>query len=539
MRYTSCVLAALAVTTQAAKDSRTFAVLRFYGDGPLMEGRVDPIVSPGETSAHVHTIMGGSNMGVSATGESMMESNCSNALVVGDDSGYWVPKLYFHDKDAGTLEPVDLFYMNVYYFFEPTDDEVKAFPVGLQIVSGDVSLRTCPDFGGILQTDGANASYIQPTQWTCPRSAYDPPSRPSAAESDGTKAGIQDPNNAQAGQGFPFAECDGYASPLRQDLHMPSCYDPSKDLTDHENNMVFPSVDAATGKQNCPEGFTHVPHLFFETYWNTPLFKDRWTPGADYQPFVLANGDLTGCSAHGDFLAAWDTDVLQHIIDTCDAGDIGMDTCAGITVRDKTSTCNVASPIKEDIAGNMTALPGNNPLAGWGVGDANSGAAGSSSSSSKAAGSASVAGSSSASHTVAAVSSASSAAAAAAASSSSTSSVALSSGDGSGDYDNEAEVVNVSSPAATITSAADAAAATAAASATSSVTTLDSGEVSTVWDTIWVTVTSTVYDEAETEAASAWKDRRAEGRGLGHGHGHGHAHEHMLRHRSPHGRVRR
>lgn len=509
MKYSSSILAALAVTVQAAQDSRTFAVLRFYGDGPLMEGRIDPIISPGETSAHVHTIMGGSNMGISATGESLMDSNCSNALVVGDDSGYWVPKLYFHDQDAGTLEPVDLFYMNVYYFFEPTDDEIKAFPVGLQIVSGDVSLRTCPNFGGVLQTDGANASYIQPTQWTCPRSTYDPPSRPSASESDGSKAGIQDPNNAQAGQGFPFAECDGYASPLRQDLHMPSCYDPSKDLTDYENNMVFPSADAATGKQNCPEGFTHVPHLFFETYWNTPLFKDRWTPGGDSQPFVLANGDLTGCSAHGDFMAAWDTDVLQHIIDTCDAGDIGMDTCAGITVRDKTTTCNAASPGNEDMATNMTALPGNNPLAGWGMGEVNSGVSGSSSS--RASGSSSVARGSSSSRTAAA--------------SSAASSVAVATGDGSGDYDNEAVVV--SSPAAAITSAAQNLA------ASSGMTTLVNGEVSTVWDTIWVTVTQTVYDEAETEAASAWKDRRAEGIG------HGHAHEHMLRHRSPHGRLRR
>lgn len=520
MKYSSSVLAALAVTVQAAKDSRTFAVLRFYGDGPLMEGRVDPIISPGETSSHVHTIMGGSNMGISATGQSMMQSNCSNALVEGDNSGYWVPKLYFHDKDAGTLEPVDMFYMNVYYFFEPTDDDIKAFPVGLQIVSGDVDLRTCPDFGGELQTDGANASFIQPTQWTCPRSTYSPPSRPSASQSDGSKAGIQDPNNAQAGQGFPFVECDGYASPLRQDLHMPSCYDPSKDLTDFENNMAFPAADAATGKQNCPDGFVHVPHLFFEMYWNTPLFKDRWTPSQGYQPFVLANGDLTGCSAHGDFLAAWDTDVLQHVIDTCDAGDTGMDTCSGITVRDKTSTCNVDSPIREDIVGNMTALPGNNPLAGWGVGGDT--AVSSNSSSSSTSGSSAAGSAGSAGRTGAASS------ASASAVSSSSSSVAVADGDGSDDVDNQVDVV--SSPAATITTASQELAVTA------SVTTLDGGEVSTVWDTVWVTVTQTVYDGAgETEAASAWRGKRAERRG----HGHGHAREHVMRHRSPHGRVRR
>ncbi|ROW14311.1 hypothetical protein VPNG_03962 [Cytospora leucostoma] len=543
MRYSPSILTALAATAHAARDARTFAVLRFYGDGPLMEGRVDPIVSPGETATHVHTIMGGSAMGVSATGESMLASNCSNALVEGDNSGYWVPKLYFHDRDAGTLEPVDLFYMNVYYFFEPTDDDVAAFPAGLQIVSGDASLRTCPDFGGVLRTDGANGTTgTQPTQWTCPRSSYSPPSRPPASESDGSRAGIQDPSNAQAGQGFPFAECDGYASPLRQDLHLPSCYDQSKGLDDYAGgNMVFPTADYPTGKQNCPAGFLHVPHLFFETYWNTPLFRGRWAPGEGYQPFVLANGDLTGCSAHGDFLAAWDTEVLQGIIDTCDAGDVGMDTCPGVTVRDKAGTCNVASPIKEDIVGNLTALPGDNPLVGWGLeyssstgGGSGSGSVSSSASSPAASGYSTVS-SASAGGTVAVsphsshhhTSSPSSASAAA---STYPAAVALADSDGSGDDSNQADVVSPSP--------ADISTPTSAVAqdplTTASVTTLPNGDVSTVWDTIFytVTITATVY---ETEAPSARKERGIAEDGRGHGHGH----EHLLRHRSPHGRLRR
>lgn len=139
--------------------------------------------------------------------------------------------------------------------------------------------------------------------------------------------------------------------------------------------MVFPTVNYATGKQNCPTGFTHVPHLFFEAYWNTQVFADRWTPNQGYQPFVLSNGDLSGCSAHGDFMAAWDTTVLQNIIDTCNAGDIGMDTCPGVTVRDKSTSCNVASPIKENILLNLESLPGNNPLVGWGTSYGSSGAA--------------------------------------------------------------------------------------------------------------------------------------------------------------------
>lgn len=537
MRYSASVLAALAVTVQAAKDSRTFAVLRFYGDGPLLQDRVDPIVSPGQASAHMHTLMGGSNIGISATGETMMESNCSNALIVGDFSGYWVPSLYFHDKAAGTVEPVDMFYMNVYYFFEPTDDEIKAFPVGLQMVAGDASLRTCPDFGGELQLDGSSA--VQPVQFTCPRSDYNVPGWPSASESDGSKAGIQDPNNQGAGQGFPFAECDGYASPLRQDVHLPSCYDPSKGLTDFKNNMVYPTTNKATGKQNCPEGFIHTPHLFYEMYWNTPLFKDRWTPGQGYQPFVLANGDLTGCSSHADFLAAWEPDVLQHIIDTCNAGDDGMEKCGGVTVRDRTTTCDAAVPAQNNIASTSNALPGNNPLAGWGVGSSASvPSTGSGSGSGSATGTGTGSDTGSDTGSSGGSDSAASSAEQPVASSSSSSPIVLATGN-TGNEEVAATPKENSPPAAQVTPAPDSAppAANAAANppaVSSAVVNLPNGDCSTVWETLWITTTSTVYEGQETDTPSARK------RDVGHAHAHAHAHEHLLRQRSPHARrVRR
>lgn len=205
MRQTTLVAAAatLAASARAAKDTQTFAVLRFLGDEPMMEGRVDPIVSPGVAAAHAHAIQGGNAFSMSATGEDMLTSTCSTALVEGDDSAYWVPKLYFRDADTGVLESVNMYYMNVYYFFEPTDDDIVAFPVGLQIVAGNTTLRECPNFGGVVQLDAGGDAGIQPTQWICPRTSYDPASRPSASESDGSTAGIQDPDNEQGGQGFP------------------------------------------------------------------------------------------------------------------------------------------------------------------------------------------------------------------------------------------------------------------------------------------------------------------------------------------------
>jgi hypothetical protein len=117
-------------------------------------------------------------------------------------------------------------------------------------------------------------------------------------------------------------------------------------------------------RQNCPPGWIHVPHIFFETYWNTPLFDGRWTPGADI-PWVLSNGDATGYSNHADFLAAWDENTLQHIIDTCNAGSSGMDNCAGIQLNDPKIVCTIKSGVDEVVTGVLDKLPGTNPITGW------------------------------------------------------------------------------------------------------------------------------------------------------------------------------
>jgi hypothetical protein len=109
------VLAALVATVAAAKEKRSFAVLRHYGKGPLTTCRADPIISPGRPSSHVHTVMGASNFGLNVTGESLRQSRCTTAKPKGDLSAYWFPTVYFQDPETGLLEQVKMFYMNVYY----------------------------------------------------------------------------------------------------------------------------------------------------------------------------------------------------------------------------------------------------------------------------------------------------------------------------------------------------------------------------------------------------------------------------------------
>ncbi|KAI1435743.1 hypothetical protein GGR50DRAFT_693817 [Xylaria sp. CBS 124048] len=501
---TAAQLASLATMASAAQDSRTFAVLRFNGDGFLTEGPVDPIVDPGKESSHYHGIMGGNKFSSTVEGDALLSSTCTTAKIANDKSNYWVPSVFFQDPKNGTFQKVPLFYMNVYYFFEPTDDEIQPFPVGLKMITGNSTTRS-PPASGALQLD-PNAGPINAVQWTCPRTSYNPPSYP--VGSDGSVAGMVDPNNQGSGAGFPLYPCDGFASPLRQDMHFPSCYNPAVGLNDYENNMQFP---ANVGfKQNCPEGWIHTPHIFFEVYWNTPIFNDYWTPDGKSQPFVLSTGDPTGYSSHGDFIAGWDLNTLQTIISTCDAGDIGMDQCPQIPGGlNQNQDCHITTPDFGTILQNgqiLTGLPvvGDN-ITGFGRGGVSGGSAshpvdvsGSSGSSDSG-----VAPTARGSVTAAAPSSSATAAAAA---------VVVAAGSSSSPAAAAAVVAAAgSSPAADSPAAAGTTPAPSAEAVPAAASGAGAGEgVVTVWDVVTVYVTTTVAVPAPTQAV------RRDARGHGH-----------------------
>jgi hypothetical protein len=117
---TLITLITLALATFAAakppSSSRTFVVNYFYGNGPLTEGLMDPIVYPGQVPVgHVHTFMGGSNLAPTMGDDTALHASCTNSKPKADDSVYWWPKLYFHDPKNGSFIDVDLYYAKVYY----------------------------------------------------------------------------------------------------------------------------------------------------------------------------------------------------------------------------------------------------------------------------------------------------------------------------------------------------------------------------------------------------------------------------------------
>lgn len=69
----------------------------------LVEERIDPIVSPGEVSGHVHQVAGGNGFGFEMTYADARASDCSSCPITQDLSNYWTPALYYHAQNGSFI----------------------------------------------------------------------------------------------------------------------------------------------------------------------------------------------------------------------------------------------------------------------------------------------------------------------------------------------------------------------------------------------------------------------------------------------------
>ena len=122
----------LSVLSVLLVPSQAFWIL---GHDSLTQDRLDPIVSPGQVSGHVHNIIGASNFGPEVSFESLTASNCTTSPVQADmrlvlhrpyallctwlmqiilSSSYWAPQLYYHDHSTNTFTLVPIAYVQTY-----------------------------------------------------------------------------------------------------------------------------------------------------------------------------------------------------------------------------------------------------------------------------------------------------------------------------------------------------------------------------------------------------------------------------------------
>ncbi|EGZ05699.1 hypothetical protein PHYSODRAFT_341905 [Phytophthora sojae] len=120
MKISTLATAALAAT--AALMPTTLAMFRFDCFNNLVVDRVDPIVSPGEASGHLHAISGGNGFSMNADGAAMKASTCTSCPIGADLSAYWVPQLYVKFKNGSGYGLVES-HQIVYNEPRPTGDE--------------------------------------------------------------------------------------------------------------------------------------------------------------------------------------------------------------------------------------------------------------------------------------------------------------------------------------------------------------------------------------------------------------------------------
>ncbi|KAJ9638649.1 hypothetical protein H2204_004125 [Knufia peltigerae] len=281
----------------------THAFFRHLCFGELANGRIDPIMSPGHPSQHLHVTFGASNLGLDSTIEELMASNCTSCSITQDHSAYWAPRMYFQHSN-GTFEMVPTSGgMTVYYFTEGPGAgfgaEVTAFPQNFRMIAGMSSKRTFvgpnPDTPMALWTD---ADRTQPSLmekalgFNCLH--YDHPPNEGALE-------VHYLRNKTYLDEF----CD---DGLRAEVMFPSCWN-GKDL-DSENHTTHVAYPNEVKYGACPDDYpVRLPVLFYETIYQTNLFTS-----VDGQ-FVFSNGDPTGLGYHGDFICGWDSGLLQEAID--------------------------------------------------------------------------------------------------------------------------------------------------------------------------------------------------------------------------------
>lgn len=107
----------------------------------LQTTRLDPIVTPGKVSGHVHTIVGASNFDKTVTDDLQQASSCTTAKISIDKSMYWAPSLYSYSAANSSFLAVPITSANTYYL-KRSNKQPVAFPYGLRMLSGDPKRRS-------------------------------------------------------------------------------------------------------------------------------------------------------------------------------------------------------------------------------------------------------------------------------------------------------------------------------------------------------------------------------------------------------------
>ncbi|PWN94171.1 hypothetical protein FA10DRAFT_264739 [Acaromyces ingoldii] len=389
----------------------SFFILSHHGS--LLNARLDPIVSPGKVSGHLHSFVGSSSISSDEDYDSVRgDDACTTSGVGADLSSYWTPTLFQYSQADDSFTAMNLSFVNTYYLNRGGSASDSSNSTSSSSNSTSTGSKSTSDSS--KSTSGSSNSNNESSNSTKRDSsstgkivAFPKGFRMLA----GDAMARQPANTTQLRNAISFV-CLNYdgQSPqtstiptgpcpdgLRAQITFPSCWDGKNlDSEDHKSHVAYPEGDNADSG-DCPSSHPHrFMTLFYEFVWST----GKTATNPDESKWVFANGDMQGVSFHGDFLNGWDVDVLQEAIDSC-TGSLfnNLEQCAPLAKsldRDAASKCAIKqrSSIKgispETVSGPLKSLPGCNTIfngklkgqGGCSGGDEDTGSSSSSSSSS-------------------------------------------------------------------------------------------------------------------------------------------------------------
>ncbi|KAF2866899.1 hypothetical protein BDV95DRAFT_503981 [Massariosphaeria phaeospora] len=185
---------------------------------PFMRKNIDPIVSPGKYTSHMHSFYGSDAVTADRPTTAQLQSGCPSGENPNDLSVYWAPTLYYVSGTTYT----EIYPATFKTYYEQIDHAEIPFPKDLFMVAGNASAKSQAD---------VNEKTSMITWWCDGNGPEDRNARPRAA--------------------FPRQTCTAHMQAI---LAFPDCVNPAK-LSDY--------TYAAANGGRCPSGMKRLPRLRF------------------------------------------------------------------------------------------------------------------------------------------------------------------------------------------------------------------------------------------------------------------------------------
>ena len=319
--------------------AKSDAFFRHICHGEVGVGRIDPIVSAGEASAHCHGIHGAQSKSPQIvpsevanelqTWASRQTTNSyllptvlavqfgKTSLLTGRHISIssmptvhcsWSPNPAASQRElscSASQNPLTNYWFS-YYFTDRLSDlpevDLVAFPPGFRMVAGNNMKRA--------YYNGTHNQTQPPYKKSWTQFDIEQQSRMEDVIGFNCLNYKVPAENAMLRHEMPEkafidAHCD---DGVRAEIMFPTCWNGELDSANHADHVAYPTMPRNGA---CPPGYDkRFAALFFETVYFTPMFN-----GVDGE-YIFANGDPTGLGYHADFVNGWEPGVLQAAIDS-------------------------------------------------------------------------------------------------------------------------------------------------------------------------------------------------------------------------------